>query len=275
MIKLSIIIPVYQAEPYIHELLNILEQQINEEVQVILIDDFSNPKPNLERPWLKLLRNDRNRGISYSRNRGLELAEGELIHFLDADDMVPENYVEYIFNLLATKDFDYIDLSWKTLPGGYQHDYKLINDDDALPNPSASTRIFRRSFIGDVRFNENKDAAEDEQFTRNIGIKSGKRICATEYMYFYRISVPNSNSKRYLKKQTRTKRIVYHYNHVTKYMQWLLREIKREDETNEVVLLTEQNDIPELEKYCQIMKPDRMVWAVEARGEPTDLIWKG
>ena len=265
-INLSMIIPAYNAEPYIHELLDRLEPQITDEVQVIVIDDGSQKPLKIDRPWVEFYKNTQNRGISYTRNKGLAKAKGKLIHFMDADDLVAENYVEYVLDLAESHDFDYMDLSWKSLPGGTQFDYKLRSISDRLPNPSASTRLFKRSFIGDHRFNEKKDACEDEDFTRHLGIRKAKCIAATDYMYFYRTSVEGSNSKRYLAQDRETKRIAYYFNVITQDMNYLIDEVKKEDETNEVFILTNRNDLPELEEYAQVIRPQHLS-AFEKRGE--------
>ena len=55
-------------------------------------------------------------------------------------------------------------------------------------------------------------------------------------------------------------------------MTYLIDEFKKEDEVNEIFLLTDRNDIPELERYCQIYCPARGVRAMERRGEPTNLV---
>lgn len=273
MIKLSIIITAYNAEPYIHELLDVLEPQVTDEIQTIVIDDGSDKPLEIDRPWLEFYSNDGNKGIPYSRNRGIELAKGECIHIIDADDLVPSNYVIYILNLVKSKDFDYIDLSWKSLPGGgAQCNFKLNSDEDSLPNPSASTRIFSRKFIGDTRFNLNKDAAEDEDFTRHLGIKHAKRICATEYMYFYRTYVPNSNSKLYFSGLRKTHKVGFFYKNVSKDRTDILELIKKADEQHEPVLLTYQNDIPEIEKYATVICPPKTTKVMEIYGEPTNLL---
>lgn len=271
IIKLSIIIPAYNAEPWIHVLMERLNDQMTDEVEVILIDDGSDRPLHFDYPWLKSYRQT-NKGISKTRNRGLEMARGEIIAFLDADDMVSENYISYILSR-ADEDWDYMDLSWRSLEDG-RYLYKLNSDQDALSNPSACTRVFRRSFIGDVRFPEKKDASEDEHFTRRLGLKNAKHICATDFLYFYRVTTPNSNSKQFLKGIRKTKRIAYFFNHVTADMTYLIEEFKKEDEINEVFLLTYQNDIPELEKYCRIWNPREKgsIGAMEKRGEPTRLI---
>lgn len=274
MTKLSIIIPAYNAEPYIHELLDCLEKQLifRTDVQVIVVDDGSTPSLKINRKWVEFYRNAKNKGISYTRNKGLKKAKGDCIHFVDADDLLADNYIEYVLNLIDTKDFDYIDLSWKSLKGGAQFDLKLNSETDRLPNPSASTRIFKRSFIGDHTFNEKKDAAEDEEFTRQLDIKNGKSIAATEYMYFYRTYVANSNSKRFINGECETSRIAYFINHVTSDMTDLVEQIKKDYEKNEVYLLTYQNDIPELEKCCRLLCPPERVRVFEAKGEPNNFI---
>ena len=266
MIKLSIIITAYNAEPYIHELLDRLEPQVTDEVQTIVIDDGSTKPLGINRPWIEFYSNDGNKGIPYSRNRGLDLAKGICIHYIDADDLVPVNYVKYIINLIDSKEFDYIDLSWKSLPGGgAQCNFKLNSDNDSLPNPSSSTRVFKREFIGDTRFNLNKDAAEDEDFTRHLGIKHAKHICATEYMYFYRTYVPNSNSKLYFSGLRNTHKVGFFYNHVDSYD--ILEKVKEADKFHEPVVLTFRNDIPELEKYATVICPPQRTRVMEAYGE--------
>ena len=274
MIKLSIIITAYNAEPYIHELLNCLEKQIDayrKDVQTIVIDDGSEKPLKIDRPWVEFYSNDGNKGIPYSRNRGIELSKGKCIHIIDADDMVPDNYLEYILNMIDTREFDYIDLSWKSMPGGgAQCDFKLNSDNDFLPNPSSSTRVFSRDFIGETRFNLNKDAAEDEDFTRHLGIKHAKRICATEYMYFYRTYVPNSNSKLYFSGLRKTHKVGFYYNHVDSYD--IVERVKKADEFHEPVVLTFKNDFPELEKYATVICPPQVTRVMEIYGEPNSYL---
>ena len=264
-IKLSIIIPCYNAEPYIYELLTHIQPQITKEVEIILIDDGSKIPVKADYEWLKLIR-QRNAGISKARNKGLEMAKGELIWFIDADDLIADNAIETILDALKHKEFDYIDLSWKSLEDD-RFIFRLHSDNDSLSNPSACTRVFKRSFIGDTRFSEKKDASEDEDFTRHLGIRNAKHICITEYMYYYRTETPGSNSKRFLNDERETKRIGYYFKHITKDMTYLIDEIKKEDEVNEVFVLTEKNDLPELAKYCQIWCPPKGLRVMESRGE--------
>ena len=273
MIKLSIIIPAYNAEPYIHELINVLEPQVNKEIQVILIDDGSYKPLEIDKNWIEFYSNVGNKGTAYTRNRGMELAKGKYIHFIDADDLVAENYIKYVIDKIDSEDFDYMDLSWKSIKGGgAQFDYMLKSDDDSLPVPSASLRVFNKKFIGNHIFNIKKDAAEDADFTRHLDLKRGKRICATEYMYFYRTYTPNSNCKLFLAGETNTHRIAYYYNHFTPNMKTEIEQIKKDDEQHEVILITNKCDVPGIEQYCDLVCPPGRVRAMEVKGESNSFV---
>lgn len=270
MIKLSIIIPAYNAEPYIDELINSLKPQITDEVEVLVIDDGSRMPYLAPYEWVKVFRKE-NGGCSTARNMGLDKAAGEYISFIDADDMIPDYFVKKLLEKIKG-GYDVIDFSWKSLSKeGAQHDHRLMSDSDWLTNPSVCTRAFKRSFIGDTRFNELKDSTEDEDFSRKVGyiFKDGsfKHGAISEYMYFYRTAVNNSKIKRFKKGLMKTKRIVYHVPYVAADRMDLLEEIKAEDQKNEVWLLTQQCNIPEMRRYCQIHKPFA-IWGHELRGEP-------
>lgn len=273
--KLSIIIPYYNAEPYTSELLKVLAPQIRDDIEVILVDDGSSTPFKTDYKWCKVIRK-KNGGCSTARNRGLDAAVGDYVQFLDADDIVPEYFISKLFKKINEMHPDIIDYSWKSLSAeGAQHNHKLHSDKDWLTNPSVCTRCFKRSFIGDVRFNEKKDSTEDEDFSRKIGYLDHDtnmvHAAITDYMYYYRTAVTNSKIKRFKQGLMHTKRVAYYFNHVTTEMQWLLDEIKREDEHNEVWLLTNRCDITELKRYCQITKP-MTIWAHFARGESNRFI---
>lgn len=265
---LSIIIPAYNAEPYIEHLIQRLKPQINDDVEVIVVDDGSDFPYLAPYDWVQVIR-QKNKGLAGARNTGLKKAKGNIIAFIDADDLVSENYVSYIQSR-ASEDWDYMDLSWRSLED-QRFMYRLTKDTDSLPNPSACTRVFRRNFIGDLTFNEKRDVAEDEDFTRRLDLKRGKRICAPEFMYFYRVNTPNSLSKQYRDGLTSTKRIVYYFSEVRSDDTELLEEVRKDSIENEVVILTNNNHMPELEWYAKIYSP-MQTWAHIRRGEPTNLI---
>lgn len=275
MIKLSIIIPYYNAEPYTGQLLDCLAPQMTDEVEVIVVDDGSSPAFDTKHDFVRVYRQD-NQGVSIARNKGIDEAAGEYIQFIDADDMVPDYFVRKLLQKIEISRADVIDFSWRSYDHtGAQADVRLIEDKTFLTNPSACTRCFKRSYIGDVRFSEIKDATEDEDFSRRLGYLGQNsatfKVSMSQYMYYYRTGLPGSKSKKFQKGLKNTKRVTYYFNHVTADMRYLIDEIRKEDERNEVRLFTNQCDIPELSRWCQIFKP-RKAWTHYLRGEPNNYI---
>ena len=93
MAKISIIIPVYNSEKYIRICLNSILNQIFQNFEIILIDD--NSKDNslkiiseiekIHKDKIKILKNAKNVGAGASRNKGLKIASGEYITFIDKE----------------------------------------------------------------------------------------------------------------------------------------------------------------------------------------------
>jgi len=100
----SIIIPVYNAENYLDETIRCAINQTWPNKELIIIDDFSTDKSlaiakKYENNWVKVL-SQPNSGASVARNNGLNIAKGEYIQFLDADDLLSENKIEVQIKLL-------------------------------------------------------------------------------------------------------------------------------------------------------------------------------
>ena len=136
---LSIIIPCYNAEPYIHELLDRLNPQISPEIEVIIVDDGSKVPFKTTYKWAKVTRQS-NKGASAARNRGLAMAQGEYISFIDADDLVSEDYVNQILTKIETEGPDYIYLSWETMKGGWQCSVVLKSLEEEFPSVNLCAR---------------------------------------------------------------------------------------------------------------------------------------
>lgn len=269
-IQLSIIIPYFNTKEYTDELLSVLEKQINNDVEILVVDDGSDVPYFTEYNFAAVKRISHG-GQGRARNIGIECTFGEYIQFVDSDDMVSENFIEKLFEKIP-EGRDIIEYSWRSLnTNGAMFNYRVSKDGDRLKNPSACTRCFKRSYIGNIRFNEQKDACEDEDFSRRLGylrepVDPISVSIIPDYLYFYRTDVEGSNVKRYKNGLCKTKRILYFYNHVTEDRRDIVEQIQKDDEQNEVILFTYQNDIPELERWCQVMRPCS-IWTHYQKGE--------
>ena len=270
MILLTIIIPAYNAEPFIDELLATLTAQLDEkkkDIEVLVIDDGSRKPFKTFYPFVRIIRKN-NGGVSTARNRGLDEAKGKYIAFIDADDLVAPDYIKQIREKLKEEP-DAVYLSWETFGSGWKYKCHL-KDGDEFPsfNLCVWNRVYKKDAIGQTRFNIKKLVAEDAEFIREV--KTDKIAYIQKPVYFYRTDPHDSLTQRIAKGKIDMRRIVYHFEHVTKDMAWLIEEFEKEYNDSEIILLTRQNDLPELSKFALIMAPAK-TYGTELRGEPTSL----
>lgn len=266
--KLSIIIPAYNAEPYLDELVRRLFPQLTKEVEVIIVDDGSDFPYIAPVKGFKVIRKQ-NGGVASARNLGLKKAKGEWIAFIDADDMISFDYVEKVMEALE-EDPDYVYLSWETFGKGWSAKVEIKSTEQKFPpwNQCVWNRIYKRSMIGEVRFNEVKKVAEDAEFIRAVREKDKKKAFISEPIYFYRTTPRNSLTERFNRGELDMERIVYHYPHLPKDVPALIREIRKAAETAEVIVMTyDKNE--ELEEACMVLEP-ATINATELRGAYTN-----
>lgn len=110
---ISVIVPVYNVEDYLHVCLNSVLKQTYGDFEVICIDDAStDSSPEILEYFtqkdsrIKILKNDSNRGPGYSRNRGLEIAQGKYISFLDGDDWLSPDAFEILIKKAEEDNLD-------------------------------------------------------------------------------------------------------------------------------------------------------------------------
>lgn len=107
---ISVIIPIYNAAQYLSRTIQCLREQVYTDFEVLLIDDGS--KDDSAQICREIVKADprfryafqENRGVSAARNHGLNLSRGDYIAFIDADDMIPENYLGVLLEALLKKD---------------------------------------------------------------------------------------------------------------------------------------------------------------------------
>lgn len=110
MTNISIVIPVYNVEPYIKECLESVQHQtMTDGVECILVDDCGTDKSvEIIESFIasyegdikfKLIHHDHNKGLSEGRNSGMDIAEGEYIYFLDSDDYISDFCLEALWTL--------------------------------------------------------------------------------------------------------------------------------------------------------------------------------
>ena len=118
MKEITVVMPVYKVEKYVSECLDSIINQTFDCFECIIIDDCSpdNSMRLIEEKLagykgnisFRIVRNERNEGVSAARNKGIELSRGGYLFFIDSDDMLYENCLEKLWE--ETKRHPGIDL---------------------------------------------------------------------------------------------------------------------------------------------------------------------
>ena len=193
MIKLSIIIPMFNTEPYIDQLLKCLAPQLTPEVEVIVVDDGSTFPFLPSYPSIKVIRQD-NKGVSSARNRGLKAAKGEYIVFIDSDDLVTDDYLSQIFQSIENGP-DTVYISWRSIDGRLGKIIRSETDEFNPYNRCVWNRVFSKEYIRGIKFDESMQIAEDDDFLNHLPPTSSKTYISKQ-IYLYRAGRQGSLTDR-------------------------------------------------------------------------------
>ncbi|OXZ33204.1 glycosyl transferase family 2 [Finegoldia magna] len=118
MIKLSVIVAVYNVDKYIEKCINSLLSSMNEFSELILVDDGSTDESSeicdnySKYENIKVI-HQKNSGVSVARNTGIENSTGNWITFVDGDDFVEANFIEKIIDCINEKDTDMLVFNYR------------------------------------------------------------------------------------------------------------------------------------------------------------------
>ena len=206
MTRVSVIIPVYNVEKYLEKCLESLKNQSLTDIEFICINDGStdNSLAILNRYAAKDKRftviSQENQGQGIARNKGLELARGEYIGFVDPDDWVEENMLESLY--AKAKDFNldliecnYTDYFEDSRPPAMWHTRlktnKIFNWHNnkayLFTHPIATwNKLFKTELLqkNNIKFSNGK-CGEDHNFTIPARLFAQRVMLCDEYLYNY------------------------------------------------------------------------------------------
>jgi len=121
MVSISIIVPVYNSEKYLNDCLESLSKQTLGDIEIIIVNDGSSDNSQViieqytkkDSRFISIYQN--NAGPGEARNRGIEIAKGKYVGFVDSDDkIVPEMY-EKMLRVAETKEYDIVSCNYVNL----------------------------------------------------------------------------------------------------------------------------------------------------------------
>lgn len=203
--KVSIIVPVYNVEPYLRRSMDCLLNQTMQELEFICIDDCSEDNSlSILREYeakdarFKIITSDKNGGAAVARNKGLDIAQGEYLGFVDPDDAIDLNYYEELYKKAKEQDYDIVKCLRKNISTEGYGCIGGINDNIKMNGIYAfthewQTAIYKASIIYDnnIRFVPEIIKAQDIVFLNQIILKA-KNISLIDNVYYYYYKRENS-----------------------------------------------------------------------------------
>ncbi len=203
---ISIIIPIYNAEKWLQRCINSVLNQTFSHFELLLVDDGSTDRSSeicdmnaLQDERIKVC-HKKNGGASTARNKGIEMARGEFISFIDADDYIRPEFLETLLSLLLEHDADIsaCDFWWikdgeKTEP--VKDSFVKVSDEPLTYFEHVGwacgvvvwNKLYRRKLFETRRFLEEEIHHQDEWIIHYL-LNDAKRIVYTnEKLYVYLI----------------------------------------------------------------------------------------
>lgn len=202
---ISVIVPVYNVEAYFDRCMESLVGQTYEEFEIIVIDDGSTDGSGLlcdkwaEKDKRVKVFHQENRGLSAVRNRGLELAGGEYILWVDSDDYVEKNYLEKLSEAYTSTGADMVMCSFYTdIDGVVEHTGKKLFRAEEMNRQTFLERLYVQGmysvvwnkFLPKEAYEEIKFPVgrvfEDSSVMLQLTKRCNKIVVIEEPLYFYR-----------------------------------------------------------------------------------------
>lgn len=217
MIKVSILIPLYNSEKHISETIESCLNQTYKNIEIIIIDDGSTDNSfNLAKTYESenvIVVKQKNSGACVARNKAFELSTGTYIQYLDADDLLDENKISEQMNFIKDNtpnvlfsgkwDRFYNNIDECVFPN--MNNYKSFDNptdwfiETWKNNEMAQTSVWltHRNLIETSRgWNETLKVNQDGEFFSRIILLSEKIIFSSKSKIYYRSGLQNSISNQ-------------------------------------------------------------------------------
>ena len=191
---ISVIIPVYNNEKWFERCIESVINQTYNNLEIIIINDCSTD--NIEDIILKYrdldnriiyIKNDENKGVSYSRNKGIEISNSNYIYFLDSDDYIEKDAIETLYNNIKPTDTYCCMLGgFKEVDGVRKEAHRKIEDLELLKSPSVCVRLFNKRMIEESRIRfSNIKVGEDLEFVFKLLIFNNNVTYVDKALFTY------------------------------------------------------------------------------------------
>ena len=259
----TIIIPIYNGKDYLNRCVSSVINQTYKNIEIILVDDGSNDGSGAlcdeftkKDKRIKVFHN-KNFGVSYSRNFGMDMSCGQYIFFLDSDDYIDE---EVIDNLIKNvKNYDLIKVSHKVIQNNDILKIKqyngILENSEMIENVITGKfgghcwgYLFKKEKILSLKFDENTSCMEDTIFLIEY-LKRCRKIKYISNCYYYHEINNNSITASIDRIEKNINNYLYSLNKIN-----TLLDNRYEKQINKRKIEIIESEISKVDSYLRLRK---------------------
>ena len=218
MVEVSVIIPIYNSEPWLAECLNSVCHQTLKDIEIICVNDGSTDNS------LKILQeyagqderiqiiDQDNHGLSYARNAGFKKAKGKYVYFLDSDDYIATEGLEILADTMESENLEILLFNTKVFADEGADEKRVLNDEKYFKRTQnypvrcsgeelfrllkehkeyitpVSTQLYDRNFLNEKALLFQEDIIhEDELYTFQCLLLASRVGYLDKQLYFRRV----------------------------------------------------------------------------------------
>ncbi len=205
-IILSIIVPVFNVDKYLKKCLDTITNQLIDNIEIICINDGSSDKSkeileDYQKKNYKIkIINQENRGLSAARNRGLEIAKGKYIGFVDSDDYISLKMYKELIIFLENNNLDVACCNFYHIIDGKKYINNLDKNEELIINNNVDIikeylkddkiknyvwqKVYKREIFNNIKFPLGKNY-EDIAISTKVCEKINKIGYISKPLYYY------------------------------------------------------------------------------------------
>lgn len=213
---ISVIIPAYNLEPYIARCLDSVLAQSYTNLEIIIVNDGSKDRTGMILEEYKKKDNrirvihKKNTGVSDTRNKGIDIATGDYIGFVDGDDVIHPDMYKILLENAMKYDADISHCGYQMVFPNRKDDYYgtgriVIQDNkkgvfDLLKadyvEPGLWNKLFKKEILKNIRLNREIRINEDLLFNYYAFKKSNKSVFEDQMMYYYMVRSSSASTQK-------------------------------------------------------------------------------
>lgn len=211
---ISVIIPIYNVENYLERCIESIKRQTYQNLEIILVDDGSTDKSSeiceIQSSLDKRIKviHQKNSGVSAARNRGIDIAMGDYLCFVDSDDFIHSELLETLYKISQREDADIVTCEYqpfsqyeeieeiqimefpKTKNASGREALNWLFDDKRLGVTVVWNKLYKRKIFSDIRFPEGK--IHEDQFTTYQLLYKAEKVSYVNLKLYYYLQRENS-----------------------------------------------------------------------------------